>query len=181
MASEANPPFPMASEASNYPNVYSTPIKVPRPGPTFFNSQELVTFHVGSGTEKQTFLAHKESQSYTLEDVEAGVFRLMLQWLYGQKIEYYLTQAEANSLRTPQHTEEQRKLVYGKIEERQRLLVRLWVLAEMLMLPRLQNLVVDELDSIQRDWKNSFPWRCLNYVYANTAEYSPLRRLILAH
>ncbi|KAE9381304.1 hypothetical protein N431DRAFT_476151 [Stipitochalara longipes BDJ] len=193
----------MSSETSTHPNIYHNPIKVPRPGPTFSNPQELVTFHIGAGTEKQTFLVHKEvatlyspvlyaafnsnflesqTQSYTMDDIEGGVFQLMVQWLYAQKIEYCLTQAEADSLRaTPSHTEEERTIVYGKIERMQRLLVRLWVLADRLAIPRLQNLVVDELDCIQRDWNDSVAWHCLNYVYENTVGSSTLRHLILAH
>jgi len=104
----------------------------------------------------------------------------MVQWLYGQKINYFLTQAESDLFRgTQDHTEEQRKLIDGKIEERQHLLARLWVLADRLAIPLLQNEAIDELDSIRRGWKDSVAWRCLNYVYENTTEKSTLRWLIL--
>jgi len=165
------------------------------------NPQELVTFNIGSGTAKKIFLVLKEvatiyspvlhaafrsdflegkTQSYTLEDVEPELFKLMVQWLYGQKLEYFFTQADVNSLRAnPNNTEEERNNVHGKIEERQRLFVRLWVLADRLAIPRLQNLVADELESIRCDWDESVAWRCLSYVYENTAERSTLKWLLL--
>ena len=73
------------------------------------------------------------------------------------------------------------KHVYGKVEKRQELLVRLWVLADRLDIPRLQNLVVDELESIRRTWDDSVAWHCLAYVYENTVEDCCLRELLLLH
>jgi hypothetical protein len=83
----------------------------------------------------------------------------MVQWLYRQKIEYFLTQAEPNLLRGTLLYTEEKKAVYRKVEERQRLLVRLWVLADKLVIPSLQNLAADELEIIDRH--GFMAWHCL--------------------
>lgn len=141
---------------------------------TFYSHVLEVAFN-GDFIEGQT-------QTYVLEDVDEGVFKLFIQWLYRQRFGYYLTQAEADLLRQPEsHTEEQLKAVKDKIEKRQELLVRLWVLGDRLSIPRLQNLVVDELENIRFTWTTTVPLRLLEEVYENTVEESHLRRFLLLH
>jgi hypothetical protein len=90
------------------------------------------------------------TQSYTMEDVEDSVFQLLVQWLYQQKFEYDVTQAEADSLRQySTNTEKFEKLLFSKITKRQESLIKLWVLADRLAMPTLQNTVLGALDGIR--------------------------------
>ncbi len=126
--------------------------------------------------------AEGQTQTYTIEDVDEGVFKLFIQWLYRQKFGYYLTQAEADLLRQPEsHTDEQLKTVKDKIEKRQELLVRLWVLGDRFSIPRLQNLVVDDLENIRFTWNTTVPLRLLEEVYENTVEESRIRKFLRLH
>lgn len=123
-----------------------------------------------------------QTQTYALEDVDEGVFKLFIQWLYRQRFGYYLTQAEADLLRQPEsHTEEQLKADKDKIEKRQELLVRLWVLGDRLSIPHLQNLVVDELENIRFTWNTTVPVLLLEEVYENTVEECRFRKFLLLH
>lgn len=54
-------------------------------------------------------------------------------------------------------------------------LIQLWVLADKLLVPELQNLVLDKIDEI-REVTQVIPTECLNYAYQNTSSDSPLRR-----
>jgi hypothetical protein len=53
-------------------------------------------------------------------------------------------------------------------------LVQLWVLADKLLIPELQNLVIDKIDEI-REVTETVPTSVLNYVYEKTSAGSPLR------
>jgi len=154
------------------------------------NSHEVVTFKIGKAPGMKTMIVHKEvscfyspvlkaasdsefiegqTQTYVLEDVEVETFRLAVQWFYGQQIESYLTQEEVDAVRcNVTHTKENKEIVDTKIEKRQNDLVRLWVLGDRLGIPDLQNLAVDELDQIRKDW-DLIPYRCFNYVYEHTS------------
>jgi hypothetical protein len=123
-----------------------------------------------------------QTQTYALEDVDEEVFKLFIQWLYRQKFGYYLTQTDADLLRQPKsHTEEQLKAVKDKIEKRQEILVRLWILGDRLSIPRLQNLVVDDLENIRLTWSITVPLRLLAEVYENTVEESRLIMFLVLH
>jgi hypothetical protein len=54
-------------------------------------------------------------------------------------------------------------------------LIQLWILAGRLLVPELQNLVIDKIDDI-REVTQAIPTDCLDYVYKNTSAGSPLRR-----
>ena len=57
-------------------------------------------------------------------------------------------------------------------------LVQLWILADQLIIPELQNLVIDKINEIS-DVTRKVPTALLDYVYANTSVKSPLRRWFL--
>jgi hypothetical protein len=54
-------------------------------------------------------------------------------------------------------------------------LIKLWILADKLLIPELQNLVIDRIDDI-REVTEAIPTDCLHSVYSNTSAGSPLRR-----
>jgi hypothetical protein len=76
----------------------------------------------------------------------------MVQWMYGQKFEHYLTQAEADAIGKPlTHTQSQWDAVHTKLAKRQRHLIDLWILADRLEVPTLQNFITHELNAIRED------------------------------
>ena len=59
-------------------------------------------------------------------------------------------------------------------------LVELWVLAESLLIPALQDAVIDEIDRIS-SYKLAIDSNAFSYVYKRTSEGSQLRRLCRDH
>ena len=57
-------------------------------------------------------------------------------------------------------------------------LAELWVLGDKLLIPRLQNAAIQELERRRAIVKYS-PTRCCNYVWSNTKEGAPLRQYFL--
>jgi hypothetical protein len=100
-----------------------------------------------------------QSQEYRL-DVDEEVVRLLVEWFYTQ------------TLNTRQPDE---KLDDAASMEEDLFLAKLWVLADKLLLPQLQNQVLDRLQEI---WEAAqrIDTRCIRYVNNNTPPGSPLRR-----
>jgi hypothetical protein len=66
----------------------------------------------------------------------------------------------------------------GGKDKASRNLIRLWVLAERLLIPSLQNLAIDTIEIFRR--KHNAIWTDMfKYVWGNTAANSPLRRLFI--
>ena len=104
-----------------------------------------------------------QTQTYHLEDTSEDAVRLLVFWLYSQNLN--LTLEEAESWDFPRET---------------KALCSLWVLADKLIIPALQNAAIEEINAVTlRD--DRIPTRCLRYVYENTAMRSPLRQLMLTY
>jgi hypothetical protein len=59
-------------------------------------------------------------------------------------------------------------------------LSNLWVLADKLLIPRLQNWVINSIEKIRKKLNMVATWPTnLNYIYSNTTPESPLRWLIV--
>jgi hypothetical protein len=101
--------------------------------------------------------AEGESQSMELQDVEEEVFALFVQWLYTQQIATAEDDFPAAEL-----------------------LIKLWLLAEKLRVPELQNQVVDTIER-RRAATGTVSTGMLRFIYSNTVVGSPLRRLIVDH
>jgi hypothetical protein len=124
------------------------------------------------GPEKEAFLIHKEvavqyspvfkaafnsdfvegqTQTYNLEEAKVEAFSLVVQWLYGKVFRPCLTREEIDSLRgspnrhslTAVQQESLKRIVLHS-----EFLVRVWITADYLLIPRLQNLAVDEVGEI---------------------------------
>jgi hypothetical protein len=143
-------------------------------------SQELVTIYIKvkkeDGSEQKKFIIHKnfachyspmlkaaftgsflegQTQSMVLEDVEEEIFALFVNWLYSQKVE------DA-----------------GEEIPDQDDLIRLWVLGQRLLVPKLQDQTIDALHKrSDEDW--TAPTHMTKYIYDNTVEGSALRRWIV--
>ncbi|KAH8802265.1 hypothetical protein F5882DRAFT_284797, partial [Hyaloscypha sp. PMI_1271] len=111
----------------------------------------IVTILVGGDPEPKRFSVHKETlcyyspvfnkafngvflegetQTMTLEDVEASVFGLLVSWLYTGDIAARKSRQHDNSFK-----------LYHKPTQ----LAKLWILGERFLMPQLQNRVVNEI------------------------------------
>lgn len=92
-----------------------------------------------------------------MEDTTEEAFGLLSQWFYTQKLEGE----------------------FGGREKAVPTLCRLWILAEKLLIPRLQNLVIDLIETERV--KYNVVWTLVfHHVWDNTAANSPLRRLFIS-
>lgn len=144
----------------------------------FSSDEGFVTFFIGK--EEKKFIVHKafvchysppldaafkgnhiegQTQTYRLEDVDAPVFSLFIQWVYSQSLDVAPEKCLDNAANTSQ-------------------LAALWVLADRLIIPRLQNLVIDILNEVAHSRKQTPLWD-IPYIYEKTSESSVLRRWII--
>lgn len=136
-----------------------------------------------------------QTQTYRLEDVGINTFRLFVNWLYSGKIvlpcdDEVLTATEKHMRAIGEDDQDgddddyegwptQIDLVKF-ISLQDMSLVRLWILADRLIVPRLQNRVMDILSELLLNRRNrpvTSEW--LSYAYQSTSAGSPLRDLAL--
>ncbi|KUJ22797.1 uncharacterized protein LY89DRAFT_728911 [Mollisia scopiformis] len=148
-----------------------------RSRPNFNSSTEFVTFTANKDNVGVKFVIHKEfachyskvlktafassfiegeSQTYTFPDYGEEVLRLLVGWIYSTN----LVMPEWDNIFF-----EDTNTDY---------LTQLWVLADQLKIPQLQNCVVRKLKDIT-DSSGRIPTHCLDYVYQNTGVDSKLR------
>ena len=154
----------------------------------------FVTFFIGEGDNPTKFLVHKEfachyspvlkrafnsefvegqTQTYRLEDTTEQAFRLLVQWLYSQKFELPLGEYKDNGqIIDPE--------VMRALMAEENSLAELWVLADKLCIPALQNLVIDTIHMIC-SVRERVPASTYRYIYENTESGSPLRRLVVTY
>lgn len=140
----------------------------------------MVTFIIGAEGKQERFTVHKEhacryspvlnrafngnfaeghTQEYTSHDFGPASFRMFVQWLYTQKVNLLA------------YTEEKKIL-----DERTECLTRLWVLSDNLLVPRLQDIVIEHLLTLTEVRPEAILPQ-IPYIYHNTACDSPLRRV----
>jgi hypothetical protein len=157
----------------------------------------MVIFIIGKDPNKQAFMVHKEhacqyspvldkafnstfkegeTQTYTIDDTTVGAFRMFVQWVYSQKLNVSVDHGD-NWLALQHMRENQSPHICACIKETFSLL-QLWVLSEKLMVPLLQDVVMDQFNIIRRTRAELFDLH-LNYIYANTSKESPLRRFVV--
>jgi hypothetical protein len=98
-----------------------------------------------------------------LEHVTEPVARALVHWIYTQKLDVDPTIVSVTTI---------------KAADQDFLLVRLWELAEELLIRGLQNLVVHTMVAFQESC-NAVPAHTIVHVWESTAKGSPLRRLLL--
>jgi hypothetical protein len=103
--------------------------------------------------EDPAFL-ESETQIYRLKYTTEGAFILLVQWLYTQKIEC---------------NEEEETATFAK----------LWLLAKDLLIRPLQNDAIDHLEKLRLARGEGIPASELAFIYANTADDSPLRKYVV--
>jgi hypothetical protein len=107
-----------------------------------------------------------------LDDFDSDAVHFLVLWLYTQKLEPCQLSVEGPADPTLREKQQKENLA----------LSNLWVLADKLLIPRLQNLVINSIDKI-RQKQNMIAGSSanLNYIYSNTTPESQLRRLIVHH
>jgi hypothetical protein len=103
-----------------------------------------------------------QTQTYQCQDTSEVAVRLLIHWFYTQTLD------------TKPFNANDRQAVLAE----DRSLVKLWILADKMLIPRLQNLVVEKLVSL-RSQANITLTHCIDYIYKHTAKGSPLPRLLL--
>ncbi|KAH7417491.1 hypothetical protein BKA64DRAFT_636849 [Cadophora sp. MPI-SDFR-AT-0126] len=148
---------------------------------TISNPTSMATLTTGSGHSIKQFVVHKDfachyspvlkaafnsnflegrTQVYHLDDVEEEVGSLLVNWLYSQDLVVESIEKEEN-------------VPYEAVH-----LVQLWVVADKLLIPQLQNLVIQKL--IKREKiLGIIPIDTLTDLYKTTSKDSPLRLLLL--
>jgi hypothetical protein len=158
---------------------------------TFFRDPDaLVTFLIGPDEKK--FIVHKEfachysavlkaafdsefiegqTQTYRLDDTTEEAFRLYVQWLYFQQLKLIQLQdcniEDKNSMAFKEAGYEEDRGLFG-----------LWILADKLGMPRLQNLAIESVEKIFQK-TIQLPTPHLRYIYDNTSASSLLRRYMV--
>lgn len=108
-----------------------------------------------------------QSQAYTFEDdFDREVINLLANWFYTEQI--YFGGVKLDSSQASDGTQ---LTEAGCI-------VKLWILADKLLMPRLQNMAMDELSEYILD-ETTFSPELLSWVYDNTAPESPLRQYLV--
>lgn len=152
--------------------------------------EAIVTFLIGPGDSPKKLIVHKEhacyhspvldaafngdfiegqTQTYRIEDTSPGAFRIFVQWLYRQELDLFQLRGSPVELDGDSDdcfTEDMA-------------LAELWVLADKMAVPALQNLVVSKIIAI-REKTNAVAVTTLHYISRRTAIHSPLRSLMVS-
>jgi len=105
------------------------------------------------------------TQTYRIKDTTVRAFELLVDWIYSQDIGDCHFEAVIDG-----------KEVFWNPGEVMARLAELWVLADKLLLPNLQNIAIDHLNDV---FTEEGACMILPYVYENTAEDSLLRRFLI--
>ncbi|KAH7363881.1 hypothetical protein BKA65DRAFT_472250 [Rhexocercosporidium sp. MPI-PUGE-AT-0058] len=149
--------------------------------------QQLVTLFAGMSPNR--FVVHKDfachyapvleaafngkfieghTQVYKFQDTGEEAVRLLVHWLYTQKLDTIVL----NDLHKQGGSENHSK----HLNSQSRAMVELWVLCERLLIPRLQNEIITEIERVRKHTQ-VISISNLKYVYENTPSDSPLRRV----
>jgi len=159
------------------------------------NPKEMVTLIAVESDDTKEFLVHKEfachysptlnaafnstfiegqTQTYRLEKISEGAVRLLVQWLYTQKLDIVQLR---NSYGEPEG-DDITEMNDEETKDEYLCLAQLWVLADQFLIPKLQNLVLRIFDEIRVKTEGMLDG-CLSYVYENTSKESKIRLLFV--
>jgi hypothetical protein len=136
-----------------------------------------------------------DTQTYTLEDVSTPVFEQLVQWLNTEKFDDLFTKEELRKAMRPQNwfryfrnslagtktNELPKRMKKGpeighQVRSR---IIALWILADRLQIPSLQNLAIDALARASH-YYGPFSAAEMLHAYENTSRKSSLRRFLVA-
>lgn len=166
----------------------------------------LITFLIGPALNPTKFLIHKEvacyappvfdtafssqfvegqTHIYKLEDTTPRAFRFFVQWAYSREIKVLIEQEDedlkaAMQAMTPPYYERDVVLGEDPFKLEGMALLEAWVLADKLVMPELQNVLIAQVDSLMLDYSRFHGVAfCLHYLYDNTTAGSPLRKIFV--
>ncbi|KAL5321134.1 hypothetical protein ACEPPN_011946 [Leptodophora sp. 'Broadleaf-Isolate-01'] len=155
--------------------------------PSLKNPQELATLCAGKSGNK--FVVHKDfachyspvleaafngnfiegqTQEYKFYDTGEEAIRLLVHRLYTQKLDTIALSDPHKKGWSEQRGE--------AVKTQTQALIELWVLCERLIIPRLQNVIIHEIQCVT-EHTNTIPVSCFKYIHENNASNSPLRRI----
>jgi hypothetical protein len=105
-----------------------------------------------------------QTQTYRLEDTTEDVVRLLVHWLYTRKLDI--------------HQLDELKDLGDIAKKEEKSLAKLWVLADDLDIPKLQNDIICLMEEL-RVHTGWIPTSTIPFVWENTQTTSPLRRYLL--
>ena len=111
-----------------------------------------------------------QNQEYKIQQVDEEVIRLLVHWLYTQKL-------DTMNLEEIRKKEDPNGAGQDQVHQ-DKALIQLWILGERLLIPRLQNSAMDEPMRVHYH-TNIIPTCHFRYVYENTAVDSALRRVFV--
>lgn len=109
-----------------------------------------------------------------MQDDTPGAFRALVQWLCSQKLPHIHDQQDFSHYHTKSYQESHHAFCGRQIVSH----IQLWVLAEKLLIPQLQDEVLYLLNTVGQTCHLPFIYS-LHGIYANTSEDSPLRRFVV--
>ncbi len=121
--------------------------------PLFFGFQSCLQQHFCQG----------QTKDYRVDEEDEQVIRLLAHWLYTQQLDVHRATEEA-------------QIDNPEVARKEDLcLVKLWVLADKILIPQLQNMTLDVLDERVKS-KFAIDSKFLAYICVNTSKDSGLRR-----
>jgi len=111
-----------------------------------------------------------QTQTYRLEDTTDRGFRLFMQWLYSRKFTLLRLDSDYD------YDEDSASL--GEAEDMS--LVELWVLADKVGMPALQDSALEAIHNICDMPPGYIPNHTFHYIFENTSHGSPLREYTIA-
>ncbi|KAL2068338.1 hypothetical protein VTL71DRAFT_16436 [Oculimacula yallundae] len=166
-------------------------LRWPCPTPSFTTPSEMVTFYIGEEGQEEKFQVHKEfacayspvlktafssafiegqTQTYRLQDISPDAFRMLVNWFYTQNLVIH---------KHSDAPDEDFAEVERLVSEQDMNLIQIWLIADRLLIPRLQNIIANDISSTWSIFRftNSVPW--MAYAYEHTNPDSPLRHLVV--
>jgi hypothetical protein len=129
-----------------------------------------------------------QTQTYNLEDIDTTAFRMLVHWLYTQNLDLTLEELEKppamgdtvtpTNQPSPKYLAEEEDQIPESVSAHELHLVQLWVIADRLLIPALQNAAIETLVrfwGVNDERIHGFGW--IDYAYEHTQPLSPLRRL----
>lgn len=160
-----------------------------------------MAFLIGPADNPTTFLMHKEfawdasdvfekafnsdfaegrTQTYEIDDTTPRAFRFVTQWIYQRVLKTYHDQSkdlkDAMQGMVPPYYKTDLAVGRHPLKAEAMALVETWILAGKLMIPKLQNEIMGELDYMLETTAIEVTSCCLNYLYKNTGGDGLLRR-----
>lgn len=163
------------------------------------DSTTFVTFIVGTAPNTKNFTVHKEvacfespvfdhafnedvgsseheSQTFCLENVTARTFQMLVQWMYSKTLNLRQIRRVREEIDDYTYFVSPDAPVSDAVKrEEDMTMACLWVLAENLKMPVLQNILIDRIDRITNEC-HTIPCSTYHYIYRSTKSESLLRK-----